>query len=367
MPDLPLVSAIMPAYNAAAFIGQTLDSVRGQRYPNLEILVVDDGSNDGTVAIVEAAAREDTRIRLLRQANKGVAATRNRAIEEAKGTYIAPIDADDLWHPEKIACQVGCMEAGGPSVGLVSTWWSVIDESGEIAVAAGRPEYEGDVFETLLQTNFVGSASVPLFRRAALDRVGGYNTRMREQGGQGCEDWDMVLRIAEHYECRTVLEYLVAYRKVDRSMSSNCDAMARSYQGMIEPLRERHPELEDDLYRRSESGFHGYLAKTSYLDGNHREALRRLRRAWEQDWAVLSDWRLLLIGATSLPLAVAQPIVSRIWPRRQAWLRLRRAWGRLQRRPDVHFAVPSPRSADRAEREAPAAVRAVFQEAEDLI
>ena len=342
MPDSPLVSAIMPAYNAAAFIEQALDSVRGQRYPNLEILVVDDGSNDGTVEIVETAARQDARIQLFRQPNQGVAAARNRAIEAANGVYVAPIDADDLWHQDKIARQVACMEAGGASVGMVSTWWTVIDETGEGASPAGSPEYEGNVFTRLLQTNFVGSASIPLFRRAALDRVGGYNTQMLKKGGQGCEDWDLALRVAECYECRIVPEYLVAYRKVDRSMSSNYDAMAASYRVMTDSVRERRPELPQAFFRRSRGGFHAYLAQTSFVDGNHREALRQLRLAWQHDPTAVSGRRMLLIALATPFLALVQPIVSQIWPKRRVWLRLRQAWVRLRGSPDVRFPVPSP-------------------------
>lgn len=336
----------MPAYNAAAFIGAALDSVCGQSYTNLEILVVDDGSYDGTVAIVEAAATADPRIRLIRQANGGVAAARNRAIEASRGAFVAPIDADDLWHSEKIERQVACMLASGPPVGLVYTWWGLIDESGRIAVAAGCPEQEGEVFEALVQANFIGNASVPLIRRACLDRVGGYDAGMRARGGQGCEDWDLALRIAEHYEFRVVRDYLTAYRKVDQSMSTLCDAMERSYRLMIGPIRQRHPEVADALYRRSRSGFNGYLAQTSFIDGHHGEALRWALKAWRLDPAALLNWRTAMVVATSLPLAVARPLVARLWPKRHTWLRLRRTWARLRRRPDVHFTLPPASPAD---------------------
>jgi len=98
--NLPLVSVIVPAYNAEAFIAQTLDSIISQTYQNIEILVVDDGSQDRTPEIVESFAQRDQRITLLRQANAGVAAARNLAIEKSNGEYIAPIDADDIWYPQ---------------------------------------------------------------------------------------------------------------------------------------------------------------------------------------------------------------------------------------------------------------------------
>src|SRR6476660_90490 len=97
-----LVSVVVPAYNAEKTILETICSVRAQTYRNLDIVVVDDGSVDGTPGIVERHARTDSRVRLIRQANLGVAAARNRGIAEARADYIAPIDADDLWESTKI-------------------------------------------------------------------------------------------------------------------------------------------------------------------------------------------------------------------------------------------------------------------------
>jgi glycosyltransferase involved in cell wall biosynthesis len=114
MRTVPLVSVTIPAYNAAPYIRQTLESVLFQTYRNLEVIVVDDGSQDETGRIVEYAAKNDDRVILLRQPNQGVAEARNAAIKKSRGEYIAPIDADDLWHPEKIERQVQCILQAGP-------------------------------------------------------------------------------------------------------------------------------------------------------------------------------------------------------------------------------------------------------------
>src|SRR5258707_6035401 len=127
-----LVSVIVPAYNAEKTIGETLSSVGAQTYRNLEIVVVDDGSVDGTAGIVERYTRTDSRVRLIRQANMGVAAARNRGIAEARADYIAPIDADDLWESTKIDKQMQAMMGGGPRVGLVYTWYALIDCRGKV-------------------------------------------------------------------------------------------------------------------------------------------------------------------------------------------------------------------------------------------
>ena len=101
-----LVSVIIPAFNAAEHIRQTLNSVLAQTYQAIEVIVVDDGSADATGAIVEEFVKKDARFQLVRQSNAGVGAARNTAIRKARGKYIAPLDADDFWFPEKLEKQV---------------------------------------------------------------------------------------------------------------------------------------------------------------------------------------------------------------------------------------------------------------------
>src|ERR1700722_1513540 len=114
MPSASLVSVIIPAYNAERYLGFTLASVQAQTYKNIEILVVDDGSIDSTAEIVEQAARTEGRIPLFRQCNRGVALARNTALAQAKGEFVAPLDADDVWHPQNIALQVAALQKAGP-------------------------------------------------------------------------------------------------------------------------------------------------------------------------------------------------------------------------------------------------------------
>ena len=129
---MPLVSVIVPAYNAARYIRQALESVCTQTYRDIEVIVVDDGSRDETPAIVEEFATSDPRVRLLLQNNAGVGAARNMGLRQAQGVYIAPIDADDIWHPGKLEAQVACMEAHGPETGLVYCWTNIIDSEGRL-------------------------------------------------------------------------------------------------------------------------------------------------------------------------------------------------------------------------------------------
>ena len=113
-----LISVIIPAHNAARHISATLRSVRDQTHRSLEIIAVDDGSTDNTGQILEKFAAEDRRMSVLRQDNSGVAMARNLAISHSRGDFIAPLDADDIWHPEKLARQLSALIRGGPTVGI---------------------------------------------------------------------------------------------------------------------------------------------------------------------------------------------------------------------------------------------------------
>jgi len=163
--DRPLVSAIIPAFNAAAVIERTVGSVIAQTYPAMEILVVDDGSTDETSSIVKNLATDDSRIRLLQQENKGVSAARNLGIKYARGKYIAPLDAGDIWLPEKIEKQVEVFRASPATVGLVYTQSVLIFEEGKPSVYPKGRKEEGSVFISLLLGNFLQNGSAPLIRR----------------------------------------------------------------------------------------------------------------------------------------------------------------------------------------------------------
>ncbi|CBN58341.1 MULTISPECIES: glycosyltransferase family 2 protein [Kamptonema] len=272
-PYLPIVSVIIPAYNAEPFIEETLKSVLAQTYPAIEVLVVDDGSQDRTPEIVEEICQKDSRVRLLKQSNAGVAAARNLGIEHSRGEYIAPIDADDIWYPENIEKQVQCMLEGGEEVGVVYSWTIDIDEEGFLNGDIHTFMIEGEVYETLVCHNFLGNASASMLRRSALEKVGLYDSSYRERSAQGCEDWDLYLRLAEFYQFRVVPEFLIGYRKVYSSMSSNYTAMAKSHTLMLQDVRQRHPEIPDFLYRLSTSNFLMYLARQSSRNGSDRTAL----------------------------------------------------------------------------------------------
>ena len=296
MENSPLVSVIIAAYNAEQFIARTLSSVIEQTYKNLEILVVDDGSKDRTVEIVEQFATKDSRINLLRQPNSRVAKARNLAIKNAKGEYIAPVDADDIWHPQKIEKQIEVFLNSEPSVGLVYTWSFLIDESDRITNRfdeinsfhfSNVARAEGEVYLPLIYLNFIGNASVPLIRKSCLNKVGNYNELLEEQGALYCEDWDLQLRIAEFYQYKVVPNFLVGYRRLSNSMSGNHLGMAKSYDIIMANVREKYPKIPSFIYRWSKSHFYSNLFKKSYKTEQYRATIYLLREAVKADYKIL--------------------------------------------------------------------------------
>jgi hypothetical protein len=261
-----LVSVVIPAYNAEATLDETLRSVRAQTHRALEIVVVDDGSTDSTAALAGAHAAEDPRVRVLSVANGGVAAARNAGIAVSRGAFVAPVDADDLWHPEKIARQLAVIERD-PEIGYVYTFFRRIDSRGDVLSISGEGTWiEGAAYLRSLLCNFVNNGSSLLIRRAALDEVGGYEPGLRGQGAQGCEDYLLQILIARTWRVACVPECLTGYRYGETGMSTDWERMARSHRVMLEYVVRRYPETPPDVVAASEAVSHAFLA------------VRRLRR-----------------------------------------------------------------------------------------
>ena len=268
-----LVTVVVPAYNAALTIDATLRSLRAQSYTNLEILVVDDGSRDRTEDIVAAHAAADRRIRLIKQANGGVAAARNTGLEAARGSFIAPVDADDLCASCRIEKQVAALEAAGPDHAVAYTWSAFIDEDGRVMDASFMPTFCGDVSEMLCISNFVGNGSAAMMRTGPLRAIGGYDTSLRCRNAQGCEDWSVLLRLAEKWRFAVVPEFLTGYRQSAANMSSDSMQMYRSFRLVAAEHRARFPHSAAAL-AIGRKNMLAWLLQAAGRDRRHRAVVR---------------------------------------------------------------------------------------------
>jgi len=234
---MPKVSVIIPAYNAMTYLPATLESLLEQTFTDFEVLVINDGSSDNTAAWVTQS--QDRRVQLISQANQGMCVARNRGIALAQGEYIAFLDADDLWHPTKLAKQVRCLNEH-PEVGLVYTWTASIDREGKPTGRIFASHAEGDVWQELVQHNITESGSSPMVRRCCFETVGVFDPDLPHAG-----DWDMCLRIAARYPFGVIKEPLVYYRQYSNSMSKNWQRVEKCFNTVLEKaFQSTPPELE---------------------------------------------------------------------------------------------------------------------------
>lgn len=238
----PLVSVVIPAYNASSTIDETIRSVRSQSHEELEIIIVDDGSTDDTLVVSQWHADQDPRITIMRQGNAGVAAARNAGWQAARADFIAFIDADDLWAPCKIARQLEAMIAGGERTGLVYSWFASIDAAGRVRLKSDPVFHSGEVLDYLLEDNFIGNGSSAMVRREALVAANGFESGLRASGAQGCEDLLFYCRVAEVYHFAVVPEYEIGYRYMPNNMSSDLARMFRSWMLVADEMAARHPD-----------------------------------------------------------------------------------------------------------------------------
>jgi glycosyltransferase involved in cell wall biosynthesis len=199
------ISVIIPTYNYARFLGEAIDSVLAQTRPALEIIVVDDGSTDDTPRIL---AEYGDRIRVIRQENLGASAARNTGIAAARGEWLAFLDSDDLWRPQKLECDAARI-AADPDLGMVHCGAEQFDNTGQtlFVFLGGR---EGWVAPDLLRLDrevIAAPGSGLTVRKTAAEEAGGYDPRL-----EAAEDWDFCYRVACRYRAGFIPEVLARYR-----------------------------------------------------------------------------------------------------------------------------------------------------------
>jgi glycosyltransferase involved in cell wall biosynthesis len=304
--DRAKVSVVIPAFNAERTISETLASVRNQTHANLEIILVDDGSKDRTLVIARAHAEDDPRIRIIEQQNAGVAAARNTGVATSTGEFIAPLDADDLWHPTKIERQLEVFEKEGPDTRLVYTWFALLDEDSNVLQIRAGGRYRGRVLQNLAFYNFIGNGSSPLIRRSVFEATPGFDASLKQRGGQGCEDWKLYFQLAKHCNFGVVPAPLTGYRLLPGNMSSDVVQMLRSRDLAIADLMQTDPEYRS-IFREGRNRLSRSLFHRALRQGRPRDILSMTREI-----AVHDPWFLAKV-LTSLPVAATRGIAGRLF------------------------------------------------------
>ena len=275
--DVGGLTVIMPAYNAARYIADAIESVLAQTVAGIEVLVVDDGSTDETPGIVDRHARS---VRRHRQPNQGVAKARNAGIALAHTRYIAFLDADDVWLPEKTERQLEAMAKSGTNHRASSTkFLSENSDRTRVEVRGGRRS-QSTLSDLLLLGNTIGTPSTVICERSLLEQAGGFDPAFSQ-----CADWDMWIRLAAITEFCSIDQPLVRYRQHAANMSRDVGLLERDSVAVLEKAFAM-PRLSASLRsRRRESLARNYsvLAGSYWYAGQYGSSVRCAIRALSLD------------------------------------------------------------------------------------
>lgn len=304
----PKVSVIIPAYNVESYILDTLRSLFSQSFKDFEALIVDDGSTDRTHEIVQDFIRQDARFKLLHKPNGGLSSARNFGINHAIGDYIALLDGDDLYLPNKLKTHVEILDSN-PSVGVVYSASQALREDGKPTwmLLSGKPLYR-QTLKSLLCKNFIGHGSNGIFRKVILDEVGLFDETLKS-----VEDLDLWLRIAgTRWRFHRVPSVQCSYRVRPAGLSFNLDQMQETQAQVMTAAYRRHPELSATIGPTANAYFYRYLARIALTSGDRARAEDFMKQAWDSDTSIfLKDPRSLLTLTSIKFSPIAQWLIQR--------------------------------------------------------
>ena len=229
---MPRVSVIIPTHNRSDFLRHAIASVLNQTYQDFELIIVDDASMDNTAEVV--AAVNDERIKFLRHdKNKGGSAARNTGIRASQCDFIAFLDDDDEWLPEKLSKQTEILLSSPPQVGCVYTGYVDVSMSTGKTVGEYRPTKRGDLSKALLAANCVGSASSVLLKRECFEKIGLFDESL-----PCSQDYDLWIRVANEFLFEYVTEPLFRYRTHENKISNNLEALTKGMEIMAAKYRD---------------------------------------------------------------------------------------------------------------------------------
>jgi glycosyltransferase involved in cell wall biosynthesis len=306
--ESPLVSVVIPTYNGGRFINATIESALRQTLDDFEVVVVDDGSTDDTLARVRSF--RDHRMRLIEQRHRGAPAALNAAIDASRGRYVGFLDHDDLWCPKKLERHVEFFERN-PEVAVTFSWSTLIDEQ-DRRIDLHPARWCGPIsFRQLLEDYVVGNSSSVVIRRSAILAVGAFDVEFPR-----CHDSDLLLRIAlaQPGGICAVPEELTLYRRHSNQMSHDWRQMHREWNALLEKFRESAPEDTAAVERRARSNINRYFAYLAYESAEFMQAFGFVREGFRSDpLAFVTDQRNWKVVAACLSgVLLPRPIHRRL-------------------------------------------------------
>ncbi len=282
-----LVSVIIPAFNAAKTIVASIESVLAQTYRDLEIIVVDDGSTDGTAKVIEQRF-DDPRLKLIAQTNAGPAAARNRGISASNGYYLAFLDSDDTYAPGKITRQVQLLSER-PDVDVCYTGYWMILPGGRRMLGTQRPNFKrGDIFKALLFESFIHVPTIMAKKQDIID-AGGYWERVTLG-----DDWWLMLSLAQDKRFDYIDEPLYNYTVSKSSLTSNAQVKAKGLILVLDDILEnkrfyRAKELSGSDIRKAYAYLYRRIAENFYSAEDYTAAALYYQRAISKAPRIIFD------------------------------------------------------------------------------
>ncbi len=271
---MPTISVIIPAYNGEQTILETITSVQKQTFSDFEIIVINDGSTDRTLELVQSV--KDERLKVFSYKNSGVSVARNRGISHALGEFITFIDADDLWTEDKLELQLAALKQH-PEAGVAYSWTYNMSEKGEL-IHPVEPVFNGNIYAKLLVSNFISNGSNILFYRQAIETVGDFNSQLSYG-----EDWDFYLRLAARYSFVVVPKHQIFYRLSVHSRSSKLNTGKEEALFVLEKAFSTAPSELQYLKKQSLSNVYQYYAEVYLrdLNNNTSDINQSIQNLWE--------------------------------------------------------------------------------------
>lgn len=308
------VSIIIPVYNVEKYIAKTIESVLAQTYQDFEIIIVDDESPDHSIEICRRFT--DPRIQIIQQKNRGASSARNRGIRYSQGEYIALLDSDDLWLPEKLERQVTYLETH-PEVGVTFCRAAFIDQEGTPFGVYQMPKLRDIDAAYLFRANAIGSGSTPMIRKQVFEAI-----KFQDNFYGETEDYyfDEQLKRSEDLECwiRIVLqtswtiegtsEPLAFYRVNSNSLSSDLIKQFESWEQVLEKTRTYAPDLITQIESLARAHQLRYLSRRAIRLKDGKMAVMLINRA------ISSDWHLLIEEPRRTLLTILVAYLIRILP-----------------------------------------------------
>lgn len=271
------VSVIIPTYNSARFLTEAIDSVLAQSLKDFEILVIDDGSTDETETVMQ---RYGSPVRYIRQENGGVAVARNRGIRESRGRFVAFLDADDTWLPDKLALQIAALR-NHPDRRFCYTAFRLVTSDLAPLGVVGSTRQGLALEDLLLRGNVVGSICTVLCERSLFDKTDGFDPALSQ-----CADWDMWVRLAALTEFLYLDQPTVTYRQHGSNMSRNAPLLEYDSLRVLEKGFAM-PEVTSSLRAKRRTAFarnYMVLAGTYFHARRYRDFLRCAARSVSMDF-----------------------------------------------------------------------------------